>query len=166
MRLTLLLCLIISLSSCKSTKTYRHKSISKKTSTTTSSTSTKAEKIASYAKTYEGVKYQYGGTTQRGMDCSGLIFVAFRNENVVLPRVSRDMAKRGKEIRLKEVKIGDLLFFKTKRKQGKINHVGLVVNVNNSSIEFIHSTTSRGVITSLLSENYWRNAFVKARRVL
>ncbi len=126
----------------------------------------KADKIVANALNYEGVKYKYGGTTKRGMDCSGVIYVAFGEENFQLPRVSREMAKEGKKIALKKVAKGDLLFFKTKKSYKNINHVGLVVSNKNGQIRFIHSTTSRGVIVSLLSQKYWAKAFVKATRVL
>jgi len=42
----------------------------------------------------------------------------------------------------------------------------LVVSNVNGQIRFIHSTTSKGVIVSLLSQKYWSKAFVKATRVL
>jgi cell wall-associated NlpC family hydrolase len=163
MRIVILFfCLLLFATSCKSAKSHSSKESHINKTTTTS----KATKIVTYAKTFEGVRYQFGGTNKRGMDCSGLIFTAFKYENVLLPRISRDMAKSGKEIKLNNINIGDLLFFKTKAKQGKINHVGLVVSINNKNIKFIHATTSKGVITSTLNEPYWKNAFVKARRVL
>jgi len=67
---------------------------------------------------------------------------------------------------LSEVIKGDLLFFKTSKSSKRINHVGLVVNVKHDSIEFIHSTSSKGVITTMLSEEYWKKAFIEARRIL
>lgn len=126
----------------------------------------KADKIVTNALKYEGVRYKYGGTTKRGMDCSGVVYVAFGEENFQLPRVSREMAKEGKKISLKKVAKGDLLFFKTRKSYKNINHVGLVVSNVNGQIRFIHSTTSKGVIVSLLSQKYWAKAFVKAKRVL
>ncbi len=149
--------------SCSSTKSVRKPVKSTKTIV---STSTKADRIISNALKYKGVKYRFGGTTKKGMDCSGIIYVSYLEENVQLPRISRDMAKRGKKVALKNAKKGDLLFFKTSKKGRGINHVGLIVSVKNNQIRFIHSTTSRGVITSLLSEKYWKNAFVKANRIL
>ena len=149
--------------SCSSTKSVRKPVKSTKTIV---STSTKADRIISNALRYKGVKYRFGGTTKKGMDCSGIIYVSYLEENVQLPRISRDMAKRGKKVALKNAKKGDLLFFKTSKKGRGINHVGLIVSVKNNQIRFIHSTTSRGVITSLLSEKYWKNAFVKANRIL
>ena len=138
------------------------------TTTTTSSTSSnaKAEQIIDYALSFEGVKYRYGGTSRSGMDCSGLIFTSFDQAGLQLPRVSRDMAARGVAISLAEIVPGDLLFFKTDKSSNRINHVGLIVSRKGNSIRFIHATTSRGVIVSDLTENYWRKAFVGARRVL
>jgi len=129
-------------------------------------TSRVTNKVVTNALKYEGVRYKYGGTTRRGMDCSGLVYVAFGEENLRLPRVSRDMATKGKKISLKNVHKGDLLFFKISRRSNKINHVGLVTSVKNGQINFIHSTSSRGVIVSNMFEKYWKNSFVKATRVL
>ena len=75
------------------------------------------------------------------------------------------MAEEGKRIDRKEVRKGDLVFFNTRKRGRKINHVGLVVEVRGSDIRFIHSTTSRGVIVSSLNEGYWNYAFVKATHV-
>ena len=125
------------------------------------------ENLIDYAKSFEGVKYRWGGTTKSGMDCSGLVFESFKAYNIYLPRISRDMAKHGEKISLDEVNKGDLLFFKTgNNRRNSINHVGLVINSKNGSIEFIHATTKRGVIVSFLSENYWNSSFFEARRVL
>ena len=128
--------------------------------------SKKAYKIVREAKKFEGTRYKYGGTDKRGMDCSGLIYVAFLEEDVPLPRTSRAMSLQGERLYLKEVSVGDLLFFETNKNKKVINHVGLVVDVNKDGIYFIHSSTSRGVIISSLSESYWYNNFVMARRVI
>jgi len=166
-KIILILLLLCSISSCKSTK--RISDTSKRveiSSTENTSTNRLANNIIKNAEAYNGVRYKYGGTTKKGMDCSGLIYIAFKSEQIVLPRVSRDMAKKGVHIKLNEVKKGDLLFFKTNKKGKGINHVGLVVTLKRGFIEFIHSTTSKGVITSSLTEQYWKAAFIEARRVL
>ena len=126
----------------------------------------KAFNIVDYAQQFSGVKYKFGGTTNTGMDCSGLVFESFRAFDIILPRSSRDMAKQGDKITLEDTKKGDLLFFKTLNRRNDISHVGLVVTSENGTIEFIHSTTQAGVIISKLSEKYWVNAFVEARRIL
>lgn len=127
---------------------------------------TLADKVVWTAVTYKGVPYKYGGTTRKGMDCSGLIHTSFKKRNIYLPRTSYSMFSEGYEIPLREVRRGDLLFFITAKKRNVVNHVGLVTSVDNDNIQFIHSTTSRGVIVSSLSMPYWKAAFYKAKRVL
>ncbi|WP_136480069.1 C40 family peptidase [Cognatitamlana onchidii] len=125
-----------------------------------------ADQIIDYAKQFEGVRYKWGGTTKSGMDCSGLVYESFKTYDITLPRISRDMAKKGKKVSLKKVLRGDLLFFKTGNRRNSINHVGLIVAIRNNDIEFIHATSSKGVIVSHLNETYWLKAFHEARRIL
>lgn len=174
-RILIILVLIISFSSCKSSKRVKNKNSSstkittkkrKSESTNTSTNYTKADYIIDYAKQFEGVRYKWGGTTKSGMDCSGLVYESFKSNNVSLPRISRDMAKKGYKIQLKKVLKGDLLFFKTGNRRNSINHVGLIVDIKNNDIKFIHATTSKGVIISGLNEAYWLKAFHEARRIL
>ncbi len=122
--------------------------------------------IISNARRFEGTPYKYGGTTSKGMDCSGLVYTAFLEENISIPRVSREIAKEGTHIKTDEVIPGDLLFFITGRRSKQINHVGIVVDVLPGQILFIHSSTSQGVIVSSLNEGYWNNAFKEARRIM
>lgn len=150
------LSLLLLLTSCGSSKRTAVKEIS----------TTKTERIIKQAQAFSGTRYKFGGTTRKGMDCSGLIYVAFQKENIVLPRVSRDMAQRGKPIKNKDIDKGDLLFFRTSKSGKRINHVGLVTKVDGDDIYFIHATTSKGVLTSNLNERYWNRAYVMARRVL
>jgi cell wall-associated NlpC family hydrolase len=126
----------------------------------------KANEIISTALTFSGTRYKYGGTTKRGMDCSGLIYVSLKENDIMFPRTSYQMAMEGQKVRVNHVEKGDLLFFKTSKTGRRINHVGLVVDVNGNDIKFIHATTSRGVLVSSLREGYWNSAFVKAMRIL
>ncbi len=181
MRKILLLFLVMQISSCgivkKKTTYNKERKVTvaasepktrKSTKTTKERTTTLsvADNIINTALTYAGTRYKYGGTTKRGMDCSGLLYIAFGEHNVQLPRVSYHMAEEGKRVRINKVVKGDLLFFKTKRRGKKINHVGMVVAVDDYEVKFIHASSSRGVIVSSLREGYWNSAFVKATRVL
>lgn len=123
------------------------------------------KEIIDYAKSFQGTKYKFGGTTEAGMDCSGLVSVVFEKENISLPRISRDMAKEGVLVSYKDIEEGDLVFFKTNRKN-VISHVGLVVEAKRGQVKFIHSSTSAGVIISSMDEAYWKNAFAEVRRVI
>ena len=126
----------------------------------------KANEIISTALSYSGTRYKYGGTTKKGMDCSGLVYVSLKENNIMFPRTSYQMALEGNKIRVNDVEKGDLLFFQTSKTGRRINHVGLVVDINGDDIKFIHATTSRGVLVSSLREGYWNSAFVKAIRIL
>lgn len=159
----LVLLLFLSFASCKSAK--QPKIVTKK-ETSKNHDNTIVKAVIDNALAYDGVRYKYGGTDRKGMDCSGLVYVSFKKENILLPRISRDMAKKGLSISVNRVEEGDLLFFKTRRKKSGINHVGLVTKVRKGEIEFIHATTSKGVIRSSLSESYWNAAFVEAKRIL
>ena len=171
--LPFILLLLIGFTSCKSSKLATKNSretISKthrpKKNYDANPRSIKAERIVDYAKQFKGVRYKYGGTTKKGMDCSGLIQTSYKSEAVLLPRTTNDLAKTGDWVDLKEVKKGDLLFFATKKNSRKVNHVGIVTDVNKDDVEFIHASTSKGVMTSKLIERYWYFAFVQARRIL
>ncbi|MCH9660549.1 MAG: C40 family peptidase [Bacteroidetes bacterium] len=133
---------------------------------TTTASSKRIANVVQHARAFEGTRYKYGGTDKRGMDCSGLIYVSYKSENIALPRVSRDMATKGIKIQLKETRKGDLVFFQTNKNKKVINHVGLVVASKKGDIKFIHSTSSKGVIVSSLEERYWKNAFVQVRRII
>lgn len=165
--LLILILLVGCFTSCKSSKRAITKSVATGVITKPKATYAIADSIIKYSKAFKGTKYKYGGTDREGLDCSGLIYLAFKSENIFIPRVSYIMAKEGKSISLREDIIkGDLLFFKTTKNTKYINHVGLVVESKRDTITFIHSTTSKGVITSTLSESYWNNAFIEARRIL
>ena len=125
-----------------------------------------ANKVIESAMAFSGVRYKYGGTTRKGMDCSGLIYVALQENDIVFPRVSYQMANEGKRVHINDVQKGDLLFFKTRKNSKRINHVGLVVAIDDDEVKFIHSSSSRGVIVSSLREGYWNSAFIKATRIL
>ncbi|WP_282041260.1 NlpC/P60 family protein [Winogradskyella flava] len=160
--------LAILLSNCKSKKAYSSNKQQSPTIEVNTGTkaSEEAETIADYAKKFDGTKYKYGGTTKRGMDCSGLIYTSFKDNNVNIPRTTSDLKNHGDWVDLKDVNVGDLVFFATKKNSRKVNHVGLVTRIRPGNVEFIHASSSRGVMISSLAEKYWYFAFVQARRVL
>jgi len=126
----------------------------------------KITEVIDIANSYRGTPYKFGGTTKKGMDCSGLVFTSFKGIDITLPRSSRAMSAAGKKVDLSNVKRGDLLFFNIDRLDGPINHVGLVISTRSNTVEFIHSSTSKGVVIASLEDNYWKKAFVFAKRIL
>jgi len=126
----------------------------------------KTEVIIAKARSYTGTPYKYGGTTGKGMDCSGLLLNSFKAIDYNLPRTSAEQKKVGKRVDDAEIKKGDLLFFATSKKRRKVTHVGLVTVVSGGKVTFIHASTSKGVTETRLDNSYWNKRFIQARRVL
>jgi cell wall-associated NlpC family hydrolase len=112
-----------------------------------------------------GVIYRAGGTSKNGFDCSGLVYATFIKFDLILPRSSYEMAEVGTKIDPQSAKKGDLIFF-INRGQKRINHVGIVVEVIDDEIKFIHSSTQSGVVISSIKEPYYQRTFVQINRVL
>jgi cell wall-associated NlpC family hydrolase len=112
-----------------------------------------------------GTGYRSGGTTTAGFDCSGLMYSTFKKFDITLPRSSHEMAEIGTKINPEDAKKGDLIFF-INRGQRRINHVGMIVEVNGDEIKFIHSSTQGGVIISSLKESYYERTFKQINRII
>lgn len=122
------------------------------------------EQLLNVANDYQGIRYQWGGMSRTGMDCSGFVKNAFNQFNISLPRTSKEMASRGERVSSSEAKPGDLIFFKNGGSR-VINHVGIVIEVNGDDIRFIHSATSKGVSVNSTKEAYYSKGFVQINRV-
>ena len=127
----------------------------------------KVDTVIQTARSYTGTPYKWGGTTRKGMDCSGLLINSYGAINYQIPRTSEEQSKMGKKVRMPDVEEGDLVFFATGKKKKKVTHVGLVTNVkSNDNVLFIHSSTSKGVTESNLYADYYQKRFRFARRIL
>ena len=121
----------------------------------------RGEYVARQALSFRGVPYRFGGRSRNGIDCSGLIQTVWKEYGLYLPRTSVAQYKTGIHISKKDLKAGDLVFFKNTYKRG-ISHVGIYVGEN----KFVHAANKRkGVILSGLDEKYWANHWAGARRV-
>lgn len=112
-----------------------------------------------------GTRYQTGGTSKSGFDCSGLMCTTFSAFDIKLPRSSIEQSGFGTKVEAQEAQKGDLIFFNTNGKN-RINHVGMVVDVLDGEIKFIHASVGNGVIISSTKENYYKKKVVQVNRVL
>ena len=121
----------------------------------------KQSELWHYARTFLGTPYRYGGISNSGMDCSGLVVRLFKDiYGLHLPHRTADLYHKGKNVSIRALTVGDLLFFRENR-GSRPSHVGVYMG-NNS---FIHTSTSKGVILSSLKNKYYKNRYIGARRV-
>ncbi|MBR9875360.1 MAG: hydrolase [Vibrionaceae bacterium] len=108
---------------------------------------------------WHGTPYRLGGTQKSGIDCSAFVQKAFVEAyQLALPRTTRQQSKQGVELGWNEAKQGDLVFFKTRR---TTYHVGIYLG----NKQFMHASTSKGVIISRIDNPYWASKFWQIRRV-
>lgn len=119
----------------------------------------KSQMIASYAEQFLGVPYVYGGRSPEGFDCSGFASYVYGHFGIEIPRAADEQFYYGAS----ETQLipGDLVFFTTYT-EGP-SHTGIYIGDNS----FIHSSSSGGqVIITSLSENYYSERYLGARRVV
>ncbi len=109
---------------------------------------------------WKGVNYKYGGLSKSGIDCSGFIYITFKNLfDINTPRSTKLLANSGTFINKSQLQPGDLVLYKT---TATVRHVGIYYGDN----KFLHASKSRGVMISDMKLDYWRSRYWQSRRVL
>ncbi|MHA8066167.1 C40 family peptidase [Aquirufa sp. ROCK2-A2] len=120
--------------------------------------------IVKNALKYTGTPYRVGGSDQKGMDCSGLLFRIYQNSNFLIPRIANEQANYGLTIPINQAQKGDWIFFAT-GSNTIINHAGIVSSSKEGlNIQFIHASTSKGVREDNIMNKYWFNKVIKVIR--
>ncbi len=122
-----------------------------------------ADEITAEAKRWIGTPYRHGKQKRRsGTDCSGMVMVIYEEKTGVrLPRRSSDQQKFCKKIDKDDLAPGDLVFFSPSKRGGRVSHVGIYIGRG----EFIHASSSKGVMVSRLDQKYFVTHFHSAGRV-
>jgi hypothetical protein len=133
----------------------------------TDSRENKITNLVVAARSFLNTKYQTGGTTLFGMDCSGLSSMTYKSIGISLPRTSRDQATIGKPVDRNRLQAGDLVFFATGTDAKRISHVGVIVKGGKKGqARMIHASTSKGVIEDDPFSSYYEQRFISATRVI
>jgi cell wall-associated NlpC family hydrolase len=110
-------------------------------------------------KDWRHVQHRMGGMSKNGIDCSGLVYQTYRTKlGIDMPRSTEYQSKVGRSIPKGQLRAGDMVFFKT----GIFTrHVGMYIDDGN----FLHVSSSKGVMISSLENPYWTSAYWKAQRI-
>ena len=107
-----------------------------------------------------GTPYLFGGTSNRGIDCSGLVYLAFKNAGIHVPRTSLLQYRKSDRIHPSKLLPGDLVFFKLDR-GNPVSHVGIYMGDQ----RFIHAPrTGKNVEYASLNNTFWNARFTGAGR--
>lgn len=118
--------------------------------------------VVAYAQQYLGTPYAYGGTGPGGFDCSGFTRYVYAHFGITLAHGATPQMSSGYSVSRNNLQPGDLVFFfGTYNTSSAASHVGIYVGNG----QFIHASSSQGVIISSLSETYYANRYLGACRV-
>lgn len=110
-----------------------------------------------------GIPYLWGGTSQRGYDCSGFTQALYSTIGIAIPKYSQSQAKTGIMVSKDSMKIGDLIFFDSDG-GSNINHVAMYIGDG----KMIHSASTPGcvVIDEIATSNLFKKYVVVIKRIL
>ena len=133
-----------------------------KTNTDKRTSSEKRNLFINCAKAYMGTPYVLGGESKSGIDCSGLIYMAAQQAGLgKLPRTAKTQYSITQKISDSQREPGDLIFFQA---DSKISHVAIYLG-DNQVLHSISDGPKTGVVTSKLSEKYWKQHYYGAGRI-
>ncbi|HZZ65360.1 MAG TPA: C40 family peptidase [Candidatus Baltobacteraceae bacterium] len=118
-----------------------------------------AKNLTRDALRFLGTPYLFGGTSSSGFDCSGFVQHVFAMMGVAIPRTADAQFYAGRRVK-GGMKAGDLVFFQTY--EAGPSHVGIYLGKG----KFVHASSSHGVMVSSLSDSYWADRYLGAKRMI
>lgn len=126
------------------------------------------EQLLAYAKTLIGTPYKYASVDPaEGLDCSGFITHVFSHFSINVPRSSVDFTNYGTTVNLADAETGNLILFTGTDTLSKIvGHMGIVTEIVDGELQFIHSTSGKAYSVTISKLNaYYKKRFVKVIRI-
>lgn len=110
-------------------------------------TTTVRDGLTSFVSSKVGLDYVWGGTTDAGYDCSGLIYKAYESQGLSIPRVAQDQYNTSTKVSTENLKPGDSVFFSDTGSTSNVTHTGMYIGNG----QYIHAANrSDGIIVSTL----------------
>lgn len=101
--------------------------------------------LTNFAASKLGMNYVWGGTSDAGYDCSGLIYKAYESQGVSIPRVAQDQYNASTKVSRENLRPGDSVFFSDTGSTNNVTHTGMYIGNG----KYIHAAnSSKGVIVS------------------
>lgn len=131
--------------------------------------------IETYAREFLGAPYLWGGTSTKGMDCSGFTKTVYLMNGFIIPRDASQQINAGKNIdpnlKFENLQKGDLMFFGKKAtadKKQRVTHVGIWLG--NGKGEFIHESKQVRISSINSESDYYdkknKDRYLGSRRYL
>ena len=137
-----------------------------------------AEEILRTARNFLGIPYLWGGTSVKGMDCSGFTKTSYFLNGIVLPRDASQQALVGEKLdihagdtvdiakSLKTLKAGDLLFFAANKQTRRVTHTAIYIG-NGEFIQAAGLVRINSMIKGAKNyDDFQSRTMVGARRML
>ncbi|MBR5100179.1 MAG: C40 family peptidase [Bacteroidales bacterium] len=131
-----------------------------------------ADRLVEYAETFLGTPYRYGANGPKRFDCTGYtryVYGHFGYHN--LSRSAKDQAKDGREVDISDfhnLQKGDILAIGSRRNPKVVGHAAIFVGLDSTGRDprFIHASVHGVRYSSMLTESYYANRILGARRIL
>jgi cell wall-associated NlpC family hydrolase len=97
------------------------------------------------ARSFLGAPYEWGGLTERGIDCSGLVHIAYRRLGRLVPRDSWQQEAAGTPLAKEELRLGDVVTYG----EEVADHVAFWLGDG----RILHSAAGKGVVEEVEQES-------------
>ena len=129
---------------------------------------TLSDSIIEFAEHYTGCPYKYASKGPKSFDCSGFTGFVFSHFGYSLNSSSAAQYTQGEKVKTSKARKGDLIFFKgSNANSSVVGHVGLITEISNDTIRFIHAAIKGGVrYDTYPGYDYYNKRYVGCTRII